>query len=104
MHIAKSSYGDPRLTGDGGRRFWPWIRSTLLFFFGFFIIYPGGVAIGVATNFAPDSTPFGLFILFGMGANLVVSLLFLLLRRKFHALAFSAPIVLILAIELLRRL
>ncbi len=76
----------------------------LLFLLGFILIYPGGVAIGLAFHQPPDATPFAIYIFEGMAANLVVGLLLLILRRKFHALAFSAPVAAMLVIEGLRHL
>jgi hypothetical protein len=102
MNIAKSSRGDPRLTGAGGRKVWPWIRSAFLFIIGFIVVYPGGIAAGLALDRAPDLTPFAHYIFLGMGVNLVISTLLILSKKKLHALAFFAPVPFIIGIELLR--
>jgi hypothetical protein len=80
---------------------WPWIRSAFLFLAGFLTVYPGGIAVGLALNRPPDQTPFALYILLGMGVNLGICAVLMLTRKRLHALAFFAPVVCMLATELL---
>jgi hypothetical protein len=104
MNIAKSSHGDPRLTGEGKPRVWAWIRSVLLVLVGFLLIYPGGIAIGLAFGRGPDFTAFSTYIWMGLTANLVVAVILVFLKKKFQALWLSSSGFLILGIELLRHL
>lgn len=104
MKFAKSSRGDPRLTGSGGRQAWPWIRNTFLFIGGAFLVYPGGIALGLMLGLPPDGTPFGLYIRIGMGANFLAGASMFLCRKKGHAWAFFSPVIILWVIELLGRI
>jgi hypothetical protein len=80
------------------------VRSAVLFFLGALLVYPGGIAIGLALRLGPDTTPFSLYVWLGLSANLVASTICLVAKRKWHALALFAPAGLVVAVEVLRHL
>ena len=44
----------------------PWIRSVILGLLGFAVVYPGGIAIGLACGLPPDFTPFQTYVWLGI--------------------------------------
>lgn len=102
MNTTHSCHGDPRLRSAGGRRAWPWVRSVLLVFLGALLVYPGGIALGLALHLGPDSAPFSFFVMLGLAANLAVGAILLLVKTRWHALPFVSPAALLVLIAVAR--
>lgn len=99
MQTARSSHGDPRLTGEGGRKVWPWLCFAAFAILGLLLVFPGGVMLGLSMGFPPESTPFGLYLLIGLITNLAIGSALWLFRMRKHARSVWSPVAVVLFVE-----